>query len=456
MSTENDRSAAPPDWLRQAAATPSEPPAPAVPGLPQVGQVVAGKYRIDGMLGRGGMGAVFRATHTLMNKPVALKWLVPDLSARAEMRRRFVLEAQVAGRIDHPNVVDVYDVGTEADGLFMVMELLEGESLTELLERGQIPIPDLLQLLVQAMWGVAAAHDAGVIHRDIKPDNIFVLHDPTQPAGLRAKVLDFGISKLTSDSMVGTGVTKSGVTMGTPAYMPHEQINSARDVDARADVYAFGVLMYRALTGRLPFIGETFGAMAVAIATHTATPPKALRPDLPAALSEAVMKAMARNPDERFSSVRELLDVLRSLSTAEAYLGHMTNPATVPPSVTPVADPAEARADQADGVSTDAVGDIPSARRTRSAIEVPGRRRGWSPWGMPALAALSVSGAIGGAAWFAQPLPMRTRGAADTVELAAEVIGGSFPAAPKPQRATASPSRGAVGVPSEPARPPSR
>ena len=337
LSEPDNDPAAESTWLRDAASTPTAPEEDATTQvrLPAPGALVAGKYRIEALIGRGGMGAVYRARHELMEKPVALKWLVPDLHGREEARARFLQEARVAARLNHPNVVNVYDVGEQNGALFMVMELLEGESFEALVERGEIPIPDMLQLLVQAMWGVAAAHAHGIVHRDIKPDNIFVTPDPTHPLGHRAKVLDFGISKLSDEQQPQAGITKSGVTMGTPAYMSMEQMQGAKEVDARADVYSFGVLMYRALTGRLPFAGETFGAVAVAIATETPPPPKTLRSDLPQALNDVVLKAMARRREDRFEDLQQLLTQLHALSTATGYLGQMTHPSTLPPSITP-------------------------------------------------------------------------------------------------------------------------
>lgn len=341
MSSRAGDSEPAPTWLREAGATPGDSNASrrAGPSLPEPGDIIAGRYKIDCIIGKGGMGAVFRATHTVIKKPVAVKWMAPELSSDPEMRDRFVREAQVAARISHPNVVDVYDVGVQDGALFMVMQLLEGETFEAVGRRGEMPIPHMLHLLVQAMRGVAAAHAVNVVHRDIKPDNIFVVADSTQPFGLNAKVLDFGISKLSVENDTGA-ITKSGMTLGTPAYMPHEQINSARDVDARADVYAFGVLMYRALTGRLPFQGETLGAIAVAIAHHNPPSPKVLRPDLPTSLSDVVVKAMARRPEDRFGDAGELLEQLESLSTVEGYLGQMTHPSTSPPRITPRTEPA--------------------------------------------------------------------------------------------------------------------
>ena len=303
--------------------------------LPPIGSLVADKYRIEGLLGEGGMGAVFSARHELMDKVVALKWLKPQLAENPEARDRFMREARAAARIDHPNVVEVYDVGVHQGALFMVMERLHGQSFEDLLEQENgLTIPQALRLLIGAMQGVQAAHDKGIIHRDIKPDNLFIVHDPHRAIDV-AKVLDFGISKLNEEAHGVDSFTRTGSVMGTPLYMSLEQINGSRDVDARTDVYSFGVLLYRALTGQLPFDGETLGMLAIQVATTDPPRPKQLRPELPTALDNVVMKAIARNRDDRFSSMQEMVDALSMLGSTEGFLGQMTHRMATPPQLTP-------------------------------------------------------------------------------------------------------------------------
>ena len=303
--------------------------------LPPIGSLVADKYRIEGLLGEGGMGAVFAARHELMDKPVALKWLKPQLAENAEARDRFLREAKAAARISHPNVVEVYDVGVHQGALFMVMERLEGQSFEDLLEQDNgLSIPQALQLLIGAMQGVQAAHDKGIIHRDIKPDNIFITHDPHRGVDI-AKVLDFGISKLNEDAQGVGNFTRTGSVMGTPLYMSLEQINGSRDVDVRTDVYSFGVLLYRALTGHLPFYGDTLGMLAIKVATEDPRRAKELRSDLPTALDNIVMRAIARERDDRYSTMHELIDALSTLGSTEGFLGQMTHRAITPPQLTP-------------------------------------------------------------------------------------------------------------------------
>ena len=277
-------------------------------GLPQAGDVVAGKYVIARLLGRGGMGAVYVVEHKITGKKLALKCLLPEHVEHPEFVERFLREAQAAGRIEHRNVVDVFDVGQDQELIYIVMELLDGKPLSELLRAGQLSLEETLQIILRAMDGVVAAHAVGIVHRDLKPDNILVcvgqsgrLDDP--------RVLDFGISKLEDD--VSKPLTKSGVMLGTPYYMAFEQINSQRDLDQRVDVYAMGVILYETMAGQLPYVAESVGALAIRMMSGPPTPLSELRPELPQGLADVVMRSVARNRDDRYSSMRELSDALR-------------------------------------------------------------------------------------------------------------------------------------------------
>src|SRR5262249_46856431 len=207
-----------------------------------------GNYRVVAKLGEGGMGAVYLAEHPLIGKKVALKVLRED---NAEAAERFFNEARAVNAIGHPNIVDILDYGVVGSSVYLIMELLVGESLGALLAReAPLPVERALPIAVQIADALAACHAKGVIHRDLKPDNVFLL------AGDRVKLLDFGIAKLTSGQRRETG---KGMVIGTPAYMSPEQCEGRRDIDARADIYALGILTYEMLTGTVPFSGDGYG-----------------------------------------------------------------------------------------------------------------------------------------------------------------------------------------------------
>lgn len=290
-------------WLKKAAHAPAQ---AYLPRLPQVGEVIGEKYRIEEELGQGGMGAVFRATHIVSDKAVALKWMLSPATDQRALQR-FTREARAAGRIDHPNVVDVYDIGHEGDAGYLVMELLRGESFRSRLARGVLDPGEVIDLLLPAMQGVAAAHREGVIHRDLKPDNIFLCQGRDgEPRP--AKVLDFGISTITSpDQLVQTALTTDGVLLGTPSYIAPEQIEAAATADVRTDVYAFGVILYEALTGRVPFAADNYLRLALAITKGEAPSPRTLRPEISPELEQVVLQSMHKDPAKRPQSIDELI-----------------------------------------------------------------------------------------------------------------------------------------------------
>ncbi|HKP57891.1 MAG TPA: serine/threonine-protein kinase, partial [Polyangiales bacterium] len=279
--------------------------------LPRPGDTIAGKYVIEQVIGQGGMSVVFGATHKVTGKRFAIKWLLPEEApTTGDTARRFIREAQVAGLFQHPNVVEVYDVGQVQGSFYMVMQWLEGESLADRLERqGKLSFEHTCEILIPCMRGVEEAHAAGIVHRDLKPANIFLCrashHTPE-----RAKVLDFGIAKLSKHAFdVNSLVTKSGVVIGTPHYLSPEQLRS-QPVDHRTDVYAFGVIMYQLLSGQLPFPAENFGQLVLQIATATPTPLRELVPDLSPEAAAIVARAMAREPEERYQDVQALASAL--------------------------------------------------------------------------------------------------------------------------------------------------
>jgi eukaryotic-like serine/threonine-protein kinase len=288
--------------------------------VPALGSVIADKYRIEELIARGGMGAVYLATHLVSGKRVALKWMLPTLGQMPGAKERFVREACATARIEHPNVIDIYDVGNDRGSVYLVMELLRGETLAEYLQRTpQVEPEEAVTLLMPALRGVAAAHAHHVIHRDLKPDNIFLCRSP-EGEPREPRVLDFGISKITStEGPLNLALTSSGAVMGTPYYMSPEQVRGAKDVDERGDVYAFGVILYEMLSGQRPFDAETYNQLILKIATENPAPLLELQPQLDRRLAAVVEKAMAREPSARFSSIEDLAVALEPFAAGMLF-----------------------------------------------------------------------------------------------------------------------------------------
>jgi len=266
----------------------------------KIGDVVAGKYEITRVLGRGGMGVVVAARHRELGEDVALKFLRPSSTEKPESYARFAREARTATRIKSEHVARVYDVGT-VDGVpFIVMECLTGEDLARVLERrGPLPSAEAVDLLLQACEALAEAHKLGIVHRDLKPANLFLT---TRSDGTPCvKVLDFGISK--STSLEDVSVTASAAVVGSPLYMSPEQLVSSRSADSRSDVWALGVILYEMVTGKTPFSGESFATISAAILRGSFPAPSELCPAVPAPLEQAIAETLARDPESRPSSV---------------------------------------------------------------------------------------------------------------------------------------------------------
>ena len=287
--------------------------------VPVEGDVLGGKFRVERVLGQGGMGVVVAATHLVLQKRVALKFLLPEAASHPDVAERFLREARAASALHNEHVAKVIDVGTLDSGSpYMVMEFLEGHDLErEIQGRGVLPVGEAVGHLLQACEALAEAHAAGLVHRDLKPANLFLARQPDGSAMI--KVLDFGIAKVTTPG--GQSLTQTASMMGSPLYMSPEQMTAPRTVDARSDVWALGVTLYEMLTGAWPFEGETVGALSAAILTQ---PPVGLlqrRPELPGSIEAVIMGCLRRDREQRIDSVAALADALGPFAeTAEARL----------------------------------------------------------------------------------------------------------------------------------------
>jgi len=277
-----------------------------------------GQYQLVGKLGEGGMGEVYLAEHALLKRPCALKVIRPEAGADPIALARFEREVQSAARLAHPNTIEIYDYGHTDDGTFYyVMEYLQGLSLSELVRQaGPLPPGRVVYLFRQVCAGLAEAHGLGLVHRDLKPANVFVaVHGGESDV---AKVLDFGLVKLTKDP--GTAALTSDMTVsGTPLYMAPEQAVGDRALDARADIYALGAMMYFALTGQPPFQGENALAIMMAHGRDPVVPPSQIRPDVPADLEQVVLRCLAKKPENRYPSVKALGEALAGCASAAGW-----------------------------------------------------------------------------------------------------------------------------------------
>ncbi|MEP7123188.1 MAG: serine/threonine-protein kinase [Byssovorax sp.] len=275
------------------------------------GVVIAGRYTLVRPLAKGGMGSVWIARHRDLEIDVTVKFMAPSLVAEADARIRFEREARVAARLRSQHVVQVHDYGVEDETPYIIMELLKGESLATRLEReGRLPAPVLARLLVQICKALRTAHEAGLVHRDLKPGNVFLaLKDDDEVV----KVLDFGIAK-TGTLGEAQADTDSGVLLGSVHYMSPEQIRSSRDVDQRSDLWSVAVILYRVLTGRLPFPGANLGDVLVRVCTDAPPAPSSMAPDLSARIDGFFERALARDPEQRFQSAPELAEAFAAVA----------------------------------------------------------------------------------------------------------------------------------------------
>ena len=272
-----------------------------------------GKYRILKILGHGGMGVVFLGEDSTLGRKVAIKAMLPHLAQRRSSQQRFLREAKAAAALEHDNIVPIFNVDEDRGAPFIVMPLLKGQSLAERLKSGApLALADVLHIARETAQGLDAAHRAGLIHRDIKPANIWLEASPGRPAGdSRVKILDFGLARLSSDD---SGLTQEGTIIGTPAYMAPEQGNAGA-VDARTDLFSFGVVLYRLCTGKLPFHGKDTVSTIVAVATTVPAAPASINHELPPELSELVMKLLGKDRNSRIASAAMVIEVIQALET---------------------------------------------------------------------------------------------------------------------------------------------
>ena len=293
-----------------------------VPVDPLIGRIFDEKYRLEERLGGGGMGTVYRATHLLIDRQVALKVLSQRFVGDETAQQRFRREARAAGRMQHPNAVTVTDFGATGDGYFyIVMELLEGRTLRDLLAR-EAPLDPAraVSIMLQASAAVGAAHEAGLIHRDLKPANIFIEQRPNLPSTV--KVLDFGVAKFAVEEQADEDfntLTQVGAVIGTPRYMSPEQCSGSGALTPASDVYSLGIILYEMLTGNPPFSGDSSLAVALRQVSELPTPPREIISSIPEELQNIVMRTLAKNPADRPSNADDLRRELHTLATTLGF-----------------------------------------------------------------------------------------------------------------------------------------
>jgi len=281
------------------------------------GDLLDGKYRVEKVLGMGGMGVVVQAFHEKLEQRVAIKFLLPNMKENAEVVSRFSREARAAARIKNDHVARVIDVSTLPDGApYMVMEFLEGEDLRQILRaRGPFPIQLLADYILQALEALSDAHRAGVVHRDLKPANLFLARLNDDQTTI--KVLDFGISKLQND-ITDPSITSSVAMVGSPIYMSPEQVRLSRSVDHRADIWSIGATMYELATGVRPFPREAMAQMVSAILFDAAPPPSQVRPGIPPGFDAVILRCLQKDPSQRFADCADLALALAAFASPES------------------------------------------------------------------------------------------------------------------------------------------
>jgi serine/threonine-protein kinase len=342
---------------------------------------IAGKYRVERLIGQGGMGSVVQARHELLDVPVAVKVLSKDFVNDPNVIARFLREAKAVARLKSEHVAHVMDVGTLEDGKpYIVMELLAGEDLDARLERGPLGIPEAADYVLQALEAMAHAHAVGIVHRDLKPANLFVT---TAPDGREVvKVLDFGVAKLSDgvarvDGSTSGRLTGEHSTLGSPSYMAPEQVRGSPNVDGRADIWALGAILYELVTGRVAFAGQTVGEIFGAVLHSSPASLVGLRPDAPAELELVIGQCLVREPEHRFQDVAEMARALAPFGSG-AWDGHVARIEQTLVRAGKGSDPSRLRASIPDGVTPEAWsasgmpwGPEPSSRPRRRITPLP-------------------------------------------------------------------------------------
>jgi serine/threonine-protein kinase len=371
-------------------------------GIDYTGRTLDKRYRVLELLGRGGMGAVYRGEHTLIGRKLAIKILHGKFVGDEEMVTRFYREARAAAAIGHKNIIEVLDVGATDEGdPFIVMEYLEGESLGAMLKRvGPLDLPTACGILEPVLLALIAAHKAGIVHRDLKPDNVFLAassDDETDET--EVKLIDFGISKVARD-IQETQLTLTGHVLGTPAYMSPEQAMGAGVIDHRVDIYSLGVILYQMLTGKLPFESDNYNALLAKILTGDPTPPEQANPEFPTAATRVIERAMSREPDERYADVKEMLEDIKRLEDFDSRREKMrTLASSIVQSSLAIGDlGGEATGDSSkEGVAAEAMakiaGDSTPSEWARTSARPGGKRRGL-PVPMIVAALVLAAGAV--------------------------------------------------------------
>ncbi len=303
----------------------------------RIGTTIADRYEVLSVLGQGGMGVVLEGRHVSTGRKIAIKLLLPTLCSDALLMKRFFQEARAAAALDHPNVIEVLDVGRTVDGqAYLVLEFLEGEDLNaKLTATKTLTLEETLEILLPIMDALGVAHDRGIVHRDIKPDNIFLARDAR--GRVTPKLLDFGIAKLTENPM--GPATKTGHVVGTPQYMSPEQAGSGEPISAATDIWAIGVLLYECLAGKMPHNGQTLAGLLLAIVMNPPPPLSKSAPGVPEAIEQAIMKSLEKKATDRFASMDDFIAALRGSDrrTAPTLIEDPNPVAPTPAQETPVA-----------------------------------------------------------------------------------------------------------------------